>query len=145
MVCNDAALNWYKYGLAEKVIFPTSSDYFLAFFQNLLANILNINYIYQKLLTDTTTTPVNSTDVYYETGKILYLLFDVQPITTEALYAEEYDAYVQQLASEDDLKLNVDSLASYGKTNSQGVFKLHQDYYYPEQNSSNSTNKTEFN
>jgi hypothetical protein len=46
MVCNDAALNWYKYGLAEKVIFPTSSDYFLAFFQNLLANILNINYIY---------------------------------------------------------------------------------------------------
>jgi hypothetical protein len=46
MFCNDAAYNWYKYGLAEKELFPTGSEYFLAWFQNLLANILNINYIY---------------------------------------------------------------------------------------------------
>lgn len=75
------AEDMYKYGLTESNEFPSPSDYFMSFFQNILANLVNINYIYQEIVSDETKHQ-NSTDLFFNIGRILNIILIVKPMDT---------------------------------------------------------------
>jgi len=56
-----------------------------------VANIISLSMIYQNVLSDTTVT-MNTTDAYYQMGKIAYILITVPPIVNSANidYEEEF-------------------------------------------------------
>jgi hypothetical protein len=55
-VCTDMFYQFYNHTVENYEQFASGGDYGLAFMQNLLANIININTIYQSIQLDTTET-----------------------------------------------------------------------------------------
>ena len=76
----------YKFALDQSIVFASATNYGLSFFQNLLANVVQINYIYKAIVNAETKT-MNTTAIYYNVGKICNIIFDVPPI-------DDYDSTV---------------------------------------------------
>ena len=62
-VCTDAFENYMIYLYAKLSTFKDPTSYFMAFFQNLLANIINLNNIYKVITTNVVTG--NEVDTYF--------------------------------------------------------------------------------
>jgi hypothetical protein len=79
MICTDATSDMAIYLSKQFDQFDNVALYGMAFFQHIVANIMNFNSIYQNMLTDTTIT-FNNTDVMYQLGKVVYILIQVPPV-----------------------------------------------------------------
>jgi hypothetical protein len=109
-VCTSSLENLYFYYQNKKLLFATLTDYFLAFFQNLLANVLNIYSVYGQLKTDSTTTP-NRTDVFYQTGRLMIMLLDFEPLLYSPNPLSDTD-YSVEFDDESNNEYNDDKLLS---------------------------------
>lgn len=49
LVCSSALQNYVTWNTNKALVFPTATDYFLAMFQNLLANIISFTNIYYAI------------------------------------------------------------------------------------------------
>jgi len=86
-ICTDVTENIYYFILWKQEQFPSWSDFGLGFLQNLLANVLRMNYINDKLTAlreETELTGVDNSDKeWYYIGVIVRLLIVFDPITDE--------------------------------------------------------------
>mmetsp|Transcript_10442 Transcript_10442/g.10492 ORF Transcript_10442/g.10492 Transcript_10442/m.10492 type:complete len:119 (+) Transcript_10442:403-759(+) len=91
MVCNDAVENLVEFVLLQTEIFPKFSDYLLAFIQNLLSNILTINYSFNEIVAETAKPyddpddPRNDTKIWFLYGAMVESILNVQPLETGSL------------------------------------------------------------
>ncbi len=65
------------------VIFASITNFRLSFFQNLLANVVNINYIYEAIVK--AGADGNDTSMYYNAGLIANIALEIPAIETGAL------------------------------------------------------------
>ena len=79
LICTEMVEDIKDYGIDQSFIFASAANYGLSFFQNMLANVVNINYIYNSIVLAETKTQ-NMTSIYYNVGKICNIILDIPPI-----------------------------------------------------------------
>lgn len=75
-VCVSAIEGIFDYVQYQSEAYANPSNYMMAFFQNILANVMQINYIYQDIQKDTKTE--NQTDLFFNIGRILRIILIVE-------------------------------------------------------------------
>ena len=79
LLCTAFFQGFYNFYYDQKDSYRDTAAFFISFFQNLLANVLNINTIYQAMEAAISKTG-NITDVYYQAGKIVRIVLDITPV-----------------------------------------------------------------
>lgn len=79
LVCTSFVQGFYYFYYNQKDSYRDAAAFFISFFQNILANVLNINTIYQAMEAAISKTG-NITDVYYQSGKIVRIVLDITPV-----------------------------------------------------------------
>lgn len=77
--CLSFFQGFYYFYYDQADAYEDAAAFFISFFQNILANVLNINTIYQAMQADLTKTK-NITDVYFQAGRIAHIIFDIKPV-----------------------------------------------------------------
>jgi hypothetical protein len=94
-ICTDTAENIWYFILWKQEQFPSWSDFGLGFLQNLLANVLRLNQINDRLTAlreETELTGVDNSDKeWYFIGVIVRLLIVFDPITDELARTQEIE------------------------------------------------------
>lgn len=82
--CFTTSISVYTYFLVQQSLFPGGSlDYFSAFLQNMIGNIITFNSIYQNIVTAQAAN--KTSDVYFYIGRLANLVISVKPIDYEPL------------------------------------------------------------
>ena len=91
-ICTDAAENIWYFIQWKKEQFPSTSDFMLGFLQNLLANVIRLNRINDKITElqeeEKETGVDNSEYELYYIGLVLRILFVFEPINDELTRSE---------------------------------------------------------
>lgn len=104
----------YVYAKQQMVIFASITNFGLSFFQNLLANVVNINYIYESIVQ--AQTDMNDTAIYYNAGLIANIVLEIPSIETAA---RDWELPVSE---PDHIRLQADSLTALRTFN--GIINL---------------------
>lgn len=129
MICTSMTSDFYAYYEEQVALFTTMSSYGLAMFQHVVANIITLSMIYQNILTDTTVT-YNTTDVWYQMGKVFQIMLTVPPIINSNYQnaADLVDLYLGQDSTDNSTTDETNSTDSTNSTDNTSFY----DKYTPE-------------
>ena len=81
--CYLAAYDVFFFYYLKSTGFKDPMDYLSAFLQNLIGNIISFNSIYQAI--NVANSANKTADVYFNLGRLAFLIFDVKPIDLGSL------------------------------------------------------------